>query len=105
MSVSKLRKDLKLAVGTKILDIAEMLPSFNGGFIQYLQEMRQNARAQIDQDFLNTRLPEGACWEIPRILMFQVYPIEDIDILMNDCDGEDLRQRQIHEKFRLAQGC
>jgi hypothetical protein len=78
---ARLKRRVKLTVGNKVLDIAEALPSFNGGFIQNLQYMRRNLRKHIEQDFTNMRLPEGAHLELPRIFMFQVYPIEDIDIL------------------------
>jgi hypothetical protein len=63
------------------LDLAECLPSFNGGFIQNLQEIRRHFRKESDDDAVNSRLPKGTRLELPHLVLLQVYPIEDVDIL------------------------
>jgi len=72
---------VKTWIGNRVLDIAESIPTFNGGFVEHLQEIRRHFRKESDEDEVNSRLPKGARLELPRLVMLQVYPIEDVDIL------------------------
>jgi hypothetical protein len=78
----------KLWIGRHILNIAEALPTFNGGFIQHLQGIRKHSREDADKDFERTRLPKDGKLVLSTITLYQVYPIEDLDILTDSIERE-----------------
>jgi hypothetical protein len=74
-------KRLNIRSSAKYLDLAEMLPKFNGGRIRLLQDIRSNQRTKAQEAFEKTRPMEGVSLQFDKLLLLEVFPIEDYDDL------------------------
>ncbi len=64
-------------IGTKYLDVAEMLPNFKGGSIRLLQNARNRQRTSAQEAFMKTRPMEGVSLKFDQLLLIEIFPIED----------------------------
>jgi len=65
------------AVSSKLLDFAENLPKFQGGFIHSLQQIRETQRKWSKDTFQRTRPPEGTSVEYLGFWLFEMFHYED----------------------------
>jgi len=72
---------LRARFGAKYLDLAETLPKFNGGRIHSLQSIRELQRADAQKQFERSRPMEGVSVRFDRLLLIELFPIEDYDDL------------------------
>ena len=67
---------VKARVSKKYLDLAEILPRFNGGPIKILQNVREEQRKEAEEQFRESRPPKGVSLRLDRLLMIELFPIE-----------------------------
>jgi|GEM_PF-1238053 len=72
---------MRLRVAKSVLDVAEQLPSFNGGPVQRLQTIRKLDRELAAAAHATTRPPEGTSLSCGACCLLEVFPIEDFDHL------------------------
>jgi hypothetical protein len=72
---------LRKAVGGFSLDIAEMLPPFNGGPVQLLQTIRRDNREATSREHVRSRPPAGTAFRYEGCCLFEMFSIEDFEDL------------------------
>jgi hypothetical protein len=64
------------------LDTAEKLPSFRGGFIRDLQQIRERERGESEKLHTRTRAPSGAGLSYTGFRLLELFPAEEYDRLL-----------------------
>jgi hypothetical protein len=74
-------RSVRRLVAKKYLDWAEVLPSFNGGLLRYLQSLRKRQRRDADKANADTRPTSDLSMRFDKILLLEMFLIEDYDDL------------------------
>lgn len=78
----RLSEKVKARISKTILDIAEALPTFNGGIIHMFQVIRDQQRKGAERACNRSKLPEGYQIEFSSIRLIDFYLVEDLDKLL-----------------------
>jgi hypothetical protein len=80
-SIERFSDQIKKALTRRALDIAEVLPKFQGGFLQRLQSMRQRQRKAAADLHTATRASSGIDVTYVGFRLFELFPAEEHDKL------------------------
>ena len=72
---------IRRKVARFILDLAEQVPRSAGGFIHRLQDIREDDRKWTTRLHQSTRPPDGTSLSYVACCQFEVFPVEEFDIL------------------------
>ena len=64
-----------------ILDIAEGLPTFNGGIVSIFQEKRRYQRESSKEDTDRSRVPDSLQVKLHSFTLLRLYLLEDLEML------------------------
>jgi len=70
------------SVAKKVLDWAEILPEFNGGFVHRLQEIRRHQRERSKAAFERSRPPARTEVRYKSCLLAELFPVEELDTVL-----------------------
>jgi hypothetical protein len=81
MIFQKFQKNFRCLLSKQYLDFAESLPSFNGGLIAKLQEIRKSQRENSQYFFNEINSSQNREINLSRIHLIEVFNVEDFDEL------------------------
>jgi hypothetical protein len=79
--MENLRDRLRAKYASLILDIAEALPTFNGGIVSIFQEQRRYQRESSKEDTEGSRVPDGVQVKLHSFTPLRLYLLEDLEML------------------------
>lgn len=78
-----MQTDIREYLSRKLLDISELFPKFNNRFFQRLRTIRQHQKERASSCFNSTRFPQGIEIKLDKIIMIELFEIEDIKELVS----------------------
>lgn len=81
MIFQKIQKNFRCLLSKQYLDFAESLPSFNGGLIAKLQEIRKSQRENAQHYFNEINSSQNRGINLSRMHLIEVFNVEDFDEL------------------------
>jgi hypothetical protein len=76
-----LRDRLRVKYANFILDIAEALPTFNGGIVSIFQQKRKYQRKSLKEDLDRSGVPDEVQVKLHSFTLLRLYPLEDLEML------------------------
>lgn len=81
------RDRLRAQYANVILDIAEGLPTFNGGAVSIFQEERRHQRESSQEEAERSQVPDGVQVRLHSFTLLRLYPLEDLKMLKASLEG------------------
>jgi hypothetical protein len=112
MTSKDIRQKLKLSLSSRILSIAEQLPTAERGPLANLQDIQRRRREEAQRDYSRNRPPEGVGLTYSSIRLFEVFNREREGDMERDLrrlftgveDSQESLDEHLHNERDLSGG-